>query len=272
MRAVASAGMSLLAGAAFCWSAVGCGGGDDTVVVRRTSVIDEMRGTYRGVGLGGPREAMFAAFGVTKPASPENAAAMPLEGETRGAWTLDYPKPYCGMPIYRYQRAAFGFTCGKLLWIVTTEPGAQTARGVAVGDPLRNVAAAYPEAVCGTAGDQYAACSAKLAKGRFIWFGGNPVATIELASVPLEGVRQEMPFAGRVFTLEAGEFVTYPPGKVKPGDKIVCEIEGKRIETVVPRPHTGVSKDPMRVVAKPDGSVRAECGGIHAETAPEGSG
>ena len=270
MRSVASAAMSLLAGAVFFWSAVACGGGDGDgpEVVSRAAVIDEMRGTYRGVGLGAPREAMFAVFGRKRAGS---LAAMPLEGRTRGAWTMSYPKPYCGMPIYRYERVAFGFTCGKLLWIVTNEPGAQTTRGVAVGDPLRNVDAAYPEAVCGTAGNQYAACSARLAENRFIWFGGNPIATIELASVPLEGVRQEMPFAGRVFTLEAGEFVTYPPGKAKPGDKIVCKIEGKRIETVVPRRDMGISTDPIRVVTKSDGSVRAECGGIHAETAPEGS-
>jgi hypothetical protein len=79
------------------------------------------------------------------------------------------------------------------------------------------------------------------------------------------------PFNGRVFTLVDGEFVTYPPGVAHTGDKIVCVIEGKRIETVVPPPKTGVSVDPMYVGTKPNGAVRAECGGIHAETAPPGS-
>jgi hypothetical protein len=76
---------------------------------------------------------------------------------------------------------------------------------------------------------------------------------------------------GRVFELTDGEFVTYPPGMAKPGDKIVCLIEGKRIEAPVPKPNVGVSVDPMRVSTKPNGEVRAECGGIHAETAPPGS-
>jgi hypothetical protein len=79
------------------------------------------------------------------------------------------------------------------------------------------------------------------------------------------------PTNGRVFTLVDGEFVTYPPGVAKTGDKIVCAIDGKRIETFVPPPKTGVSVDPMYVGTKPNGAVRAECGGIHAETAPPGS-
>ena len=79
------------------------------------------------------------------------------------------------------------------------------------------------------------------------------------------------PFDGPVFTLADGEFITYPPGVAKTGDKIVCVIEGKRIETFVPPPKTGVSVDPMYVGTKPNGAVRAECGGIHAETAPPGS-
>lgn len=79
------------------------------------------------------------------------------------------------------------------------------------------------------------------------------------------------PFTGRVFTLEDGEFVTYSPGEAKPGDKIVCVVDGKRIETFVPRRGVGVSTDPMYVATKPNGEVRAECGGIHAETAPPGS-
>jgi hypothetical protein len=89
-----------------------------------------------------------------------------------------------------------------------------------------------------------------------------------------ESATEEMPaepFTGRIFTLADGDFVTYPPGEAKRGDKIVCVVDGKRIETLVPRRGVGVSVDPMRVATKPNGEVRAECGGIHAETAPPGS-
>jgi hypothetical protein len=86
-----------------------------------------------------------------------------------------------------------------------------------------------------------------------------------------EGWTEYGPGTGRVFTLRDGDFVTYPPGVAKPGDLIVCLIEGKRIEAPVPKPNVGVSIDPMRVSTRPNGEVRAECGGIHAETAPPGS-
>jgi hypothetical protein len=76
---------------------------------------------------------------------------------------------------------------------------------------------------------------------------------------------------GRVFTLRDGEFVKYGPGIAKPGDTIECLIQGKSIKVPVPRPGVGVSKDPMYVSTNDDGEVRAECGGIHAETAPPGS-
>jgi hypothetical protein len=78
-------------------------------------------------------------------------------------------------------------------------------------------------------------------------------------------------FDGRVFSLQDGEFVTYAPGVAKTGDKIVCIVDGKSIETFVPKPNAGVSTDPMVVTMKANGEVRAECGGIHAETAPPGS-
>jgi hypothetical protein len=78
-------------------------------------------------------------------------------------------------------------------------------------------------------------------------------------------------FDGRVFSLQDGEFVTYAPGVAKTGDRIVCHVDGKSVEALVPKPNVGVSIDPMIVSMKANGEVRAECGGIHAETAPPGS-
>ena len=203
-------------------------------------------------------------------------SASPLAGDfSHGPWSIPYADGQCRSPFFRYEHAAFGFNCEKLLWIEITEPGAATREGVAVGDPQAAVESLYPDATCGTAGggewEEYPACSLKVAPKRYVWFGGDPITTIAIAVVPLEGVSVDEPFSGRVFTLEAGEFVTYPPGEAEPGDRIVCEIEGKRIEEYVPPPNTGVSTDPMYVSTKADGSVRAECGGIHAETAPPGS-
>lgn len=275
MRVVSRSLGCLAVGIALTCGATGCRHDDEPAPAARQRVINEAKGAYRGVPLGSRTEAVHAAFGPKKSTGHEEGA--PLEGETEGAWSLSYPEPLCEdpPPVYRYERVAFGFVCNKLIWIVTNEPGAETSRGVAIGDPLADAAAAYPEAVCGTAGGgewaEYHACSAKLKPRRFIWFGGDPITTIELASVPLEGVSQDLAFGGRVFTLADGDFVTYPPGKLKVGDRIVCVVDGKRVEGPVPRRNMGYSSDPMRVSTKPDGRVRVECGGIHAETAPPGS-
>ena len=242
-------------------------------------MIDEARGSYRGVALGDPPRAMHRIFGEKDPAGenePVSPASLEVEHWTYGPWHIPYGGFGAGkVAHYRYANAVFAFDRGQLVWFETIERGAATSRGVAVGDPLERVESAYGDAICGTAAGgeygEYPACVVKVRRKRYVWFGGDPVVSITVGAAPLVGVTEERPFTGRVFTLEDGEFVTYPPGRAKPSDKIVCEIAGKRIETTVPPRDTGVSNDPMYVGTNADGSVRAECGGIHAETAPPGS-
>jgi hypothetical protein len=252
----------------------GCGAGEaDVPAAERVQRIDVTAGTYRGIGLGDGVAELHRELGQSEEAG-EDEPVIPLRGESYGPWSITYADE-CSSSLYRYEHAVFDFACGELLWWETNEPGAATAEDVAVGDPLDMVEEAYPNAECGTAGggeyEAYPACAVKVAPERFVWFGGDPIVSIAIGSLPLEGVYVEEPFTGQVFELEAGEFVTYEPGVAKPGDLVVCLIEGKRIETSVPPPDTGISTDPMYVATKPDGSVRAECGGIHAETAPPGS-
>jgi hypothetical protein len=255
----------------------GCGSGEaevDAPAAERVQRIDVTAGTYRGVALGDGVADLHRELGQREMAG-EDEPAVPLRGDSYGPWVITYGDEMCRSTLYRYEHAVFDFSCDKLLWIETNEPGAATAEDVAVGDPLDAVEGAYPRAECGTAGggeyEEYPACAVKIAPERFAWFGGDPIVSITIGSLPLEGVYVDEPFTGQVFELEAGEFVTYKPGVAKPGDLVVCLIEGKRIETPVPPPNNGISTDPMYVGTKPDGSVRAECGGIHAETAPPGS-
>jgi hypothetical protein len=251
--------------------ACGAGEAEPLADAERQKVIDVAAGTYRGIQLGTGPDEVRRELGPPEPIDEDEVEGLSEHGPT----SIDYEDRPCPSPYFRYEHAALGFNCDALRWIESTEPGVATLEDVAVGDPLEVVQTAYPEADCGTAGggeyEEYPACSLKVAPSRFAWFGGDPITTIVIGTVPLGDVYREEPFTGEVFVLQAGEFVTYSPGEAKTGDKVVCEIEGKRIEIFVPGPNTGVSTDPMYVAMKPDGSVRAECGGIHAETAPPGS-
>jgi hypothetical protein len=255
---------------------VACGSTESGAPKSRVQMIDDVAGTYRGVRLGDTPADLERALGPADPAGEyEPITPLATGFDTLGPPHIPYPGGPCPEVHYRFERASFGFNCGTLLWFETVEEGSATSRGVAVGDPLESVEDAYPEARCGTAGSEeygeFPACVAKVAAERHIWFGGDPITTITLAAVRLAGVTVDKPFTGQIFTLEDGDFVTFPPGEVKRGDKIVCVIDGKRIESPVPRPGVAYSIDPMLVFTKPNGEVTAECGGIHAETAPPGS-
>jgi hypothetical protein len=256
---------------------------DGTTTVSRTEgfttfpspgEIDENAGTYRGVGFGDPIRVVKRVFGEQRPAG-EYEPGTPFrypEGGHFGPSVMQFGDYDPFGPTLRYFDVVFTFKGRQGLGAFeVVEPVASTRRGVRIGDPLERADAAYPQLQCGTVHEQYPACSGKLGPGRFIWFGGDPIKSITMSTNPLPGPVEDKPFTGQVFELEEGEFVTYAPGRAKPGDKVVCNIEGKRIEVLVPPRHTGVSTDPVYVETRPNGSVRAECGGVHAETAPPGS-
>lgn len=77
--------------------------------------------------------------------------------------------------------------------------------------------------------------------------------------------------SGRLFVLGSGEFWTFPRGDAKPAILRRLPNPGQGDRRAVPPPDTGVSRDPVYVRTRADGTVRAECGGVHAETAPPGS-
>jgi hypothetical protein len=75
----------------------------------------------------------------------------------------------------------------------------------------------------------------------------------------------ERPALG-VLTL-VGDRATYPPGAVRPGDKIVCKSGSVSASAIVPGPGTGVSgiadgvesSASLEVDSKPDGTVVVRC-------------
>jgi len=75
--------------------------------------------------------------------------------------------------------------------IVIDDPQAATQAGVGIGDPLAKAKKAYPTLRCTEEqdGGEYspdpAKCTGKLADGRFIWFGNDPIRMIALSPTPM---------------------------------------------------------------------------------------
>jgi hypothetical protein len=154
-------------------------GGSDSLVV------DEQRGSYRGVTLGASREEAEEALGDAAPWTGDDPLG-PLEpgwqrGAPRGALivgTLD---------ALRYPQLAAHLGDGEVVELIIAEPGAKTTRKVGIGDRLPAVRRTYADLPCGqTSGAARGPyCGGQIAPRRWLWFGGDPIHSITLASVPL---------------------------------------------------------------------------------------
>ena len=167
-----------------------------------SATIDEKAGTYGGAGLGSSADDVEDAHGP-------NTVRGSKAGIPRDADVAFVDAPFGGRTIwgYCYDDACFFFyDPGAILdsspslnavppdatvsQIDIASPGAATLRGIEVGDPIADVADAYPELTCGSETyDDYGPferCTGQVAEDRWIWFGGDPVNVISLGSVPLE--------------------------------------------------------------------------------------
>jgi len=148
----------------------------------RFSQIDEGRGAYGPVALGDSKEEMFAAFGA-RPRAGLNESLTPT-----GADEFEGPTfvPMRSPDFYRYEDVVFWFEDGEVKGFEVTSPGAETSGAIEVGDDLDEVLEAYPELECGDApaGDisTYPYCAGRIARERWMWFGGDPVSTIAVSS------------------------------------------------------------------------------------------
>jgi hypothetical protein len=177
--AITVAALLLLGVALAVYKATDDNGGPDSLVV------DEQQGSYRGVELGDSREDAEDALGEAASWTGDDPLG-PLEpgwqrGAPRGALivgTLD---------ALRYPRAAMHLANGEVVEMIVAEPEAKTTRDVGVGDPLAAVRRAYPDLPCGMVRSGQAGrapyCGGQIAGNRWLWFGGDPVGSITLASV-----------------------------------------------------------------------------------------
>ncbi len=164
-------------------------GSDDEISDARFRTIDEFGGIYGGAGLGWSREEVVAALGSVRPVR-DGDAAIPRDVAEAGI-SLDSPRLEARGGAHCYYDACFRFTDdSRVQSIELASPAAKTRRGIAVDDPLDTAEAAYPELVCTVGKDAefglYRYCTGQVAPDRWIWFGGDPVNVIVVASHPLE--------------------------------------------------------------------------------------
>jgi hypothetical protein len=168
----------------------GCAGygHGSTATGPRQRSIDELAGSYKGVALGDPRSAAIRVFG--KPAETTGSSTPLGSGFTDGGPLIQRNPPgYDEKPDeLRYENVAFLSTPtpAGIHSIVIDDPRAATQKGVGIGDPLAAARKAYPTLRCQKGhdlGESYmpAHCSGKLADGRYIWFGNDPIRVIALS-------------------------------------------------------------------------------------------
>ena len=171
-------------------AAVAAGAGCDWIgggsAAPRQRSIDELAGSYRGVGLGDPRSAAIHVFGrpdsTGNPAHPSNADGWPI--------SLQNPPGYLEKPDFtNYDGVTFLSTptAAGIHSSVVTDPRAATTRGVGIGDALSDARQAYPTLHCAKArsmSENETAppfCAGRLARNRYIWFGNDPIRVIALS-------------------------------------------------------------------------------------------
>ena len=156
-------------------------------------VIDEYAGTYKGVALGDSTQTVLDVFGrpgeTTGPSTPLGS-----DFYDGGPLMQRNPPGYIRKPtLLRYDDVAFLSTPTRygVHSIVIDDPQAATQAGVGIGDPLAKAKKAYPTLRCTEEqdGGEYspdpAKCTGRVADGRFIWFGNDPIRMIALSPTPM---------------------------------------------------------------------------------------
>lgn len=195
-RSVASLA-AVLAVAAF---ATACGSDESSRAASKFGFIDERRGAIRGVAIGADKRAVRRALGSYE-RPPQAYPIEPLEvdeGEgSGGPWSVETGPHHLGpggirgeQVTLRYQGASFFVRRDRVFGFMITAPGTPTSRGVSIGDRLKQARKAYPSLKCeaqsqgDTTAVQKAACFGKAPKGRYIYFGGDPIESITVMERP----------------------------------------------------------------------------------------
>jgi hypothetical protein len=131
----------LAAAALFLLAVTGCG------EKARPPAVDELRGTYRGVGIGDTTAKVERVFGheslsdYEEPLAPRKEDFVDIGGPTVIAGG-------CGTKL-RYGHVTFFVCDGRVDGFIVAQSGAHTTRGIAIGDDAKKARARYPQLTCG---------------------------------------------------------------------------------------------------------------------------
>jgi len=159
--------------------------------------LDLQKGTIGAVRLGGSAADIKAEFGPGEVIDPEAPALNDPEkfdtgGEDEyGPFGVTWTAPGAPVRFHRYPDKDFTLVNGKIISIEATGSGAVTAEGVRIGDSLDDVRTVYPDMECFTQNEdteyrEYPACLGHAGSRYNVWFGGDPIRNITLATATLD--------------------------------------------------------------------------------------
>ena len=172
----------------------GCGG-DSEPEARDGPLLDERAGAFRGVTLGdAPREVERRRGAPQRPPTSREATPTEAADDVRATFGgTQPPTSRATLRVFNYSDATYLSTREDGVYaVLVTADGARTRAGIAIGDPLDEVRRRYRAFQCGVknASSEYVDvpyCAGRVAPGRHLWFGGDPVKSVTLATEPMVG-------------------------------------------------------------------------------------
>jgi hypothetical protein len=149
-----------------------------------------VRTEYRGVALGSSRADVLEALGPPPPGSHGSSIA-PLgdDFDHIGGPPFIATPPGSSHETLRYPDTSVLISDGRVYGLVLTDPEAETAEGVGVGDSLGLAEDRHSGIDCGIArAGEYRTfpyCRGRLAPARWIWLGQDPIRSIILTTTEL---------------------------------------------------------------------------------------